>query len=132
MAKVGKKKPSRKAMPLRTKILVTGSCIACAILIFGMPVIAWFGWRTNQAQQACSATVQEMTDALPKVPHAVIDSIAAAEAGRKAASSSPACRTAAETYSAFGATIAWWYRSAILVLVLSAVPWFYQLFRRQH
>src|SRR5450631_1231473 len=118
-----KKKRSPHERTLKTKILVAGCCAACAILLLGMPVAVWVSWTATQKQQSCTAKIQEMVDALPKDPRVPEDSIAETELVRRAAMGTVPCRIATEAYSILNTAVLWWYRSAILVLLVSTLPW---------
>jgi len=81
------------------------------------------------AQQGMPNT-QEMVDALPKDPRVPEDSIAETELVRRAAMGTVPCRIATEAYSILNTAVLWWYRSAILVLLVSTLPWLRHFVRR--
>ena len=112
-------------MPMRTKILVAGLITAFVVQAVGWPIASRLGWKANQTQQLCEAMIREKADAIAKGPHATGDTIADATLGRMAALNTPQCQAASATVRVSTRVMYWVSHSAVLLILVSAMPWLY-------
>jgi hypothetical protein len=125
-----KKKRSRQDLTTRAKILVAGIFLAFAVIAVGIPTLARLGWKANLVQQSCEAQVQEKADAVSKGPLATGNTIADTELGRAAALKTPQCQAAAAAHDTINKIVYWMFRTPILLVFLSALPWVYFMLRK--
>ena len=119
------KKHSQKKIPLRTKILAAGLIAAFVVQVVGWPVASRMGWKATEAQQSCDVQIREKADAIAKGPRATGDTIADAALGRAAALNTPQCLAAFAAVHASTRVVYWVSHTAVLVILLSAIPWLY-------
>lgn len=112
-------------MPVRTKILVAGLIVAFVVQAVGWPMASRTGWNASVAQESCDAQIREKTDAIAKGARATGDTIADATLGRAAALNTPQCQAASPAVRASTRVVYWVSHIALLVIMLSAMPWLY-------
>src|SRR5450631_131609 len=125
------KKPWRRKMPMRTKIMVAGFITAFVVQAIGWPIASRLGWQASEvAQQSCDAQIREKTEAIAKGPHATGDTIADATLGRAEAINSRECQAASAAVRTSARVVYWVSHIAVLVMLLSVMPWLYFIVTR--